>query len=121
MRSVIVRVIAGGYLAYLGYTLVKGYVTGAEGTKLMFMIFGIVFILGGLLILLSAAKLHKEEQLIEETIEEEELEDSFEEAKELVKKEKIADYENEDIVEVVEEEIQAEEAKTKEDKADKAE
>ena len=47
-RTVILRLVAGGYVFYLGMQLMKGYLSGAEtGNPMVSLIGGIVFLLAG--------------------------------------------------------------------------
>ncbi len=53
--SLVIRLIAGGYIAYLGYNLVRDVVAGEEETSnpTLFMIIGIVFIILGAFIIID--------------------------------------------------------------------
>ena len=56
--------LAGIYLLYTGYTLCKGFITGAEGTGMGFMLAGIVFaVIGVGLLFLSIKNMLSEEKL----------------------------------------------------------
>ena len=56
--------LAGIYLLYTGYSLCKGFITGAEGTGMGFMLAGIVFaVIGVGLLFLSIKNMLSEEKL----------------------------------------------------------
>ena len=48
--------LAGIYLLYTGYSLCKGFITGAEGTGIGFMLAGIVFAVIGVGLLVASIK-----------------------------------------------------------------
>ena len=48
--------LAGIYLLYTGYSLCKGYITGAEGTSMGFMLAGIAFAVIGVGLLFASIK-----------------------------------------------------------------
>ena len=48
--------LAGLYLLYTGYSLCKGFITGAEGTSIGFMLAGIVFAIIGVGLLVASVK-----------------------------------------------------------------
>ena len=48
--------LAGLYLLYTGYSLCKGFITGAEGTSIGFMLAGIVFAIIGVGLLFASIK-----------------------------------------------------------------
>ena len=56
--------LAGIYLLYTGYSLCKGFITGAEGTSIGFMLAGIAFaVIGVGLLFLSIKNMLSEEKL----------------------------------------------------------
>ena len=56
--------LAGIYLLYTGYSICKGFITGAEGTGMGFMLAGIVFaVIGVGLLFLSIKNMLSEEKL----------------------------------------------------------
>ena len=55
-RSAIVMLIAGAYLAYLGWGLCKGYLDGAEGSGIGFFCAGAAFILIGVFMVFVGGK-----------------------------------------------------------------
>lgn len=55
-RSYVVMAIAGAYVAYLGFSLCKGVLDGAEGSNPGFMIAGIVFMILGAAFVVNGGK-----------------------------------------------------------------
>ena len=49
-RNSILWLLGGIYLVYTAYNLIKGYVTGAEGSSLLFMLIGIFFGVTGVIL-----------------------------------------------------------------------
>lgn len=55
-RSYVVMAIAGAYVAYLGFSLCKGVLDGAEGSNPGFMVAGIVFMVLGAAFVVNGGK-----------------------------------------------------------------
>ncbi|MFV0363937.1 MAG: hypothetical protein ACK5LL_12750 [Suipraeoptans sp.] len=61
-RNYIFRVIAGAYLGYLGFSLIKDVVQGAEGTQPMFMFAGVAFLVIAVALLVTVAISYKKDR-----------------------------------------------------------
>lgn len=61
-RNYIFRVIAGAYLGYLGFTLVRDVLRGAEGSQPLFAFAGVAFIIIAATLLLSVARNYMKEK-----------------------------------------------------------
>lgn len=68
----LIRALAGVYLAYLGYTLLKGLFTGAEGYNIIFAVCGVAFIVIGVGLVVSCLRYMKSEAAQQAMIEESE-------------------------------------------------
>ena len=55
-RSYVVMALAGAYVAYLGFSLCKGVLDGAEGSNPGFMVAGIVFMILGAVFVVNGGK-----------------------------------------------------------------
>lgn len=71
--SLVIRLIAGAYIIYLGYQLIKGVVSGeSQENQILFIIFAVVFIVLGAFIIIDAVRKYiiKESDTAEEDSEE---------------------------------------------------
>lgn len=100
-RSVILWVLAGGYLLYSGYTLCKNVLDGVEGSSWGFFIVGVVFIvLGAVLVFMGLKnyndkmKAERETEAAAETSEENDTptEDLIEEKNQTMEKGETSDF-----------------------------
>ena len=56
MRTYLVMIIAGAYVAYLGVSLCQGVINGAEGSNVGFLIAGVIFIVLGVLFVINGIR-----------------------------------------------------------------
>lgn len=68
--SYLIRALAGVYLVYLGYTLLRGLFTGAEDYNIIFAVCGVVFIVVGIGLVISCLRYMKSEAAQQTMIEE---------------------------------------------------
>ncbi len=66
MRTYVIMILAGAYVAYLGFSLCQGVIKGEEGSSVGFLAAGIIFIVLGAVFLIrgikGSLKLSKEKQ-----------------------------------------------------------
>lgn len=66
MRTYVIMILAGAYVAYLGFSLCQGVLKGEEGSSVGFLAAGIIFIVLGAVFLIrglkGSLKLSKEKQ-----------------------------------------------------------
>ncbi len=51
-----IRILAGGYVAYMGYKLISGLIQGQEGSHAVMGIFGALFIAAGIFIAITGIR-----------------------------------------------------------------
>ena len=56
MRTHLVTIIAGAYVAYLGVSLCQGVINGTEGSSVGFLIAGVIFIVLGVLFVVNGIR-----------------------------------------------------------------
>ena len=56
MRTYLVMILAGGYVAYLGVSLCKNVINGAEGSSTGFMVAGVIFIVLGVVFVINGIR-----------------------------------------------------------------
>ena len=56
MRTYLVMIIAGAYVAYLGISLCQGVINGTEGSNVGFLIAGVIFIVLGVLFVINGIR-----------------------------------------------------------------
>ena len=60
MRTCLVMILAGVYVAYLGVSLCQNVINGAEGSSPGFMVAGVAFVINGIRGSIKAGKIQKE-------------------------------------------------------------
>lgn len=100
------RIIAGGYLAYLGFNLLKNVIAGKPENSLIFIICGVLFLVIGLGYLVKAIKQYRayEEPVYEEDEDTENENIESEDAEEDIDEEAEASVEDEETEASVEDE-----------------